>query len=263
MMSRFLQSFSLVSGILALIVTIGFLFEIPFFLQLFPWTLSRLSSIFIASIFAAIATPVILIGLRGEVASSFGGAVNLGLMFAGWAILCFQLYLGDNSRQAILNFGIFSAILVVFLAFVAQQSWGMPLKDTRPTPALVRYSFAFFALALFLAGVALIHRAPNVFPWDISEELRILYGWIFLGAMCYFIYGFFVAKWGNAQGQLLGFLAYDLVLIVPFVQHFATVIPEQRLSLIIYVGVLVYSGLLAIYFLFINKETRLGSVAQA
>ena len=56
--------------------------------------------------------------------------------------------------------------------------------------------------------------------------------------------------------QLLGFLAYDLVLIGPFLQHFSTVRPEMRLSLILYTFVVCYSGLLAIYFLFIHPPTR-------
>jgi hypothetical protein len=56
---------------------------------------------------------------------------------------------------------------------------------------------------------------------------------------------------------LLGFLAYDLVLIGPFLQHFSTVRPEMRLSLVLYTAVVVYSGLLAIYFLFLHPPTRL------
>ena len=129
--------------------------------------------------------------------------------------------------------------------------------DDSPMPAPVRYSFALFAVVLFLVGTALVLKRPNIFPWVLSTELSVLYGWIFLGAMCYFIYGFFVPKWANAKGQLLGFLAYDLVLIVPYLSHFSKVSDELRLSLIIYVAVIIYSGLLAIYYLFINPSTRL------
>jgi hypothetical protein len=51
----------------------------------------------------------------------------------------------------------------------------------------------------------------------------------------------------------LGFLAYDLVLIIPFLQHFANVRPEMLLSLTIYTAVVSYSGLL----LFVHPPTRL------
>ena len=61
----------------------------------------------------------------------------------------------------------------------------------------------------------------------------------------------------NSCGQLLGFLAYDLILIVPFIGHFTTVTSDHLLSLSIYVAVLVYSGALAVYYLFVNKTTLL------
>jgi hypothetical protein len=54
--------------------------------------------------------------------------------------------------------------------------------------------------------------------------------------------------WGNAQGQLPGFLAYDLVLIVPFLNHFATVKSDLRIKLVLYTGVLIYSGALPAYY---------------
>jgi hypothetical protein len=60
----------------------------------------------------------------------------------------------------------------------------------------------------------------------------------------------------NAAGQLAGFLAYDLVLIVPFLQRLPNVPADQRLGMYIYTTVVIYSGLLAIYYLFIHPETR-------
>jgi hypothetical protein len=82
---------------------------------------------------------------------------------------------------------------------------------------------------------------------------------IFLGDAFYFLYGLFRPRWGNALGQLLSFLAYDLVLIVPFVLLFDTVKPDRMFSLIVYTAVLIYSGGLAIYYLLINPQTRLGT----
>jgi hypothetical protein len=50
--------------------------------------------------------------------------------------------------------------------------------------------------------------------------------------------------------------SYDLVLIFPFLGLFSSVKSNHRLSLIIYVAVLLYSGLLSIYYLFLHKQTR-------
>jgi hypothetical protein len=122
----------------------------------------------------------------------------------------------------------------------------------------VRWSFAGFALVLALAGGALVMARPNIFPWHLNAESSVFYGCIFLGAMCYFAYGLIYPVWGNAKGQFLGFLAYDAVLIGPFSDHFAAVQPEMRLSLTIYTAVVSYSGLLAVYFLFVHPRTRFG-----
>ncbi|HLW02307.1 MAG TPA: hypothetical protein VKT82_26865 [Ktedonobacterales bacterium] len=51
-------------------------------------------------------------------------------------------------------------------------------------------------------------------------------------------------------------LGYGLVLIVPFLRHFANVSPGHTISLVVYVIVLVYSGALAIYYLFLKCATR-------
>jgi hypothetical protein len=80
---------------------------------------------------------------------------------------------------------------------------------------------------------------------------------MFLGAAAYFAYGVFRPGWYNAGGQLAGFLAYDVVLIIPFLQRLPTVEPELRVNLIIYIIVVSYSGLLAIYYLFLYPGTRL------
>ena len=75
--------------------------------------------------------------------------------------------------------------------------------------------------------------------------------------------GVFRPKWTNATGQLLAFLAYDLVLIAPFLKHFATVNPAHRPSLVVYTAVLIYSGVLAAYYLFVHTSIRLGPGAEA
>ncbi len=90
-----------------------------------------------------------------------------------------------------------------------------------------------------------------------TPELSIIVGCIFLGAAVYFIYALLRPSWANAAGQLSGFLVYDLVLIIPFLRTSEpTVAPEFRTGLIVYTFVVVYSGLLAIYYLFINKHTH-------
>jgi len=96
-------------------------------------------------------------------------------------------------------------------------------------------------------------RAP-IFPWALNPDSSVLFGCIFIGDAFYFLHGLLYPRWHNARGQLLSFLAYDLVLIGPFL--YETVEPDFFLNLVVYITVLVYSGLIAVYFLFVNRQTR-------
>ncbi|HMZ06679.1 MAG TPA: hypothetical protein PK078_03600, partial [Anaerolineales bacterium] len=111
---------------------------------------------------------------------------------------------------------------------------------------------------LFLAGGALVVHQP-IFPWELNPDSSVVFGCIFLGDAFYFLYGLQRPHWHNALGQLLSFLAYDLVLIVPFILLFNTIEPSRYINLIIYIAVLVYSAAVAIYYLFLNPQTRFGS----
>lgn len=245
------------TGIIGLLLAAGFILQIPAVTALWPWQITRLSAIFLASILAAASCPVIWLGLSGETAGIPGGSINFALMYTGMAIFCYQLYFADTSRTPILLFAIVATVFGAMSWYLSYTTWNTPFVDTRPTPRLVRYSFAFFALVLLLVGSALVLKVPDIFPWQLTVELSVMYGWIFLGAMTYFVYALYNPMWANAKGQLLGFLAYDIVLIIPFLQHFATVPPNLLDSLIVYVAVIIYSTVLAIYFLLVHKETRL------
>ena len=127
-------------------------------------------------------------------------------------------------------------------------------------PSVVRGSFAVFAVMLVAFGTALAFHA-DVFPWDLGSETSVLFGFIYLGAAAYFLWGFLHPSWPNAAGQLIGFLAYDLVLIGPFLDQFSEVSGGKVTSLIVYTAFLAYSGGLGFYYLFVNDATRLGGAA--
>ena len=71
-------------------------------------------------------------------------------------------------------------------------------------------------------------QIPNAFAWKLIPTSSVLIGCFFLAASCYFLYGLLRPSWQNACGQLWAFLAYDLVLIIPFLLRFATVSPERQ-----------------------------------
>jgi hypothetical protein len=87
--------------------------------------------------------------------------------------------------------------------------------------------------------------------------LSVVAGAIFLGAAAYFAYALARPRWTNAGGQLAGFLAYDLVLIVPFLTRFQNVYSGWSLSLTVYIVVVIGSGILAAWYLFVAPDTRI------
>ena len=135
------------------------------------------------------------------------------------------------------------------------------MKTSIPMPALVHWSFVVFVIALVYAAIRLFLQIPTI-PWPLTPELSIVAGCMFLGAAAYFVYGLLRPSWVNAGGQLAGFLAYDLVLIVPFLRALPNVAPEFRTGLIVYTIVVIYSGLLAIYCLFLRRPARAAVLPQ-
>jgi len=244
----------LVAGLAILALSVGFIFRLPAATSLWPWPDGRLSYLFIGSILAAVSAAALWIGWIGELGALPAGSLNVLVIGVTTAIYFFRLALRDG-RSNLIPFGVI--MILVAIASGASFLWSrrLPLHDLRPTPLLVRISFGIFVVALFLAGGALVLKAP-IFPWALNPDSSIIFGCIFIGDAFYFLHGLLFPRWHNALGQLLSFLAYDLVLIVPFILLFGTVNPEYLPNLVVYVAVLIYSCGIAIYFLFVNSPTR-------
>ena len=248
------QYATLLGGFVISVLAFGYIFQLPFATNLWPWADGRLSYLFIGSILAAVSVAAIWIGWTGELGALPAGALNVFVIAVTCAIFFLQLAVREN-RAELYTYGFASILMAVASIAAFQWSRKFELTDSRPTPKLVRVSFGIFIAALFFAGGSLVMKLP-IFPWDLDPKSSVIFGCIFLGDAFYFLYGLFRPRWHNALGQLLSFLAYDLVLIFPFLALFKTVKPDYQLNLIVYVAVLLYSGALAVYYLFINAGTR-------
>lgn len=245
------------------ICVVQFLFAIFFFLQLpfvvnlwpFPGT-TPLTFIFISSIFAAAAAST----LWATATKNYGALAGIGLDYIGIlapvSILSFQLGTSSDNSQ-LTTYGIVCVFGTLFGLGLLLWSIRIPMDSTLPMPAPVRWAFVIFIIALLIVSTRLILKVPNTIPWKITPELSVVIGWMFFGAMLYFVYALLRPGWVNAAGQLAGFLAYDLVLIVPFLTRLPTTPSEHRVGLIVYTIVVSGSGLLALYYLFVHKPTRL------
>ena len=234
------------------ILAVAFIAQADWAADLWPFATSRLTNIFIGSILAAIAVPIALI-----VAEREHGALRATALFPILMLGSIAVYLLIEDAGAHLLEAIVLAAAAAFGVVVLGYGNSVPLRDERPAPLPVRVSYAVFAAVLLLAGGLLVAGADNILPWQVDSETGVAAGLIFLGAASTYIYGALRPLWSFVAAPLLGFLVYDLILIAPLLDHFSEVIDAQRTSLVIYVAVLVYSGLLAIWYLLISPATRL------
>ena len=251
-MNKMLRTVLILVGIVSLILAAGFCLQIPWIVQVWPWPDSFSPYLFLGSITAATAASVLWIGLSGELAAAAGGALHLTVFYA-WLASSLFLLLRQAGDQQLFTRALVCAVGALVSLLLVLWFRRSPLRESRPMPLTVRISFVVFIAVLVLAGVGILVRLPNVFGWRLHPTTAALLGWFFLGAACYFLYGLVHSGWQMACGQLWAFLAYDLVLIVPYLMHFALVRPEQMPSLLINTLVLVYSAALAIYYLLVKQ----------
>lgn len=215
--------------------------------------------IFIGSILAAAVASTLWCLLNREDGALAGVFLDYATIFIPLSIFTFQI---SERNPNLRVFSMISFAIAVFGVIMLAVTSRIPYRDPRPTPRLVRWMFGVFVIALVIVGGQLVLKAPNVLPWDVNLTGRIIYGWMFLGAAAYFAYGLIRPRWQNAAGQLAGFLAYDLVLILPFLLMLPDVRPDKLPNLIVYITVLVVSGALATFYLFVHSSTRVRRAAE-
>lgn len=235
-------------GVAALqaVLAFGFVTRAGWATGLWPWDEGRLSYLFLGSVLAALAAGGALVVWRQSWRGALPSLIAVAVLFGGLGAECARLWLrGEAAAGAFVLACLATALGAVVLGIDVSRLPG----GQRRLAALPRLSCAVFSLALIGAGAALLAGAPHVFPWPLSPQTARLFGLIFLGLSL--SYGLTALWAGHESGlvALAGFLVYDLILLPPFVAHFASVTPERLLSLSLYVAVLVYSAALAIWVL--------------
>ena len=254
-MERVFRSVFLAVAIFQVFFGLAFALQIPFVTQIWPFpNTGPLSFIFMGSIALAAAASTVWSLFAGENGSLAGVFLDYAAIFVPLTIYFAMIANGNGN---ILIFVVPLTLGVLYALVGLSWSLRFPIKDTRRQPMAARIAFAVFIVALILVGTGLVLQTPNILPWNVSAESSVIYGFMFLGAAIYFAYALLRPSWANTGGQLAGFLAYDVVLIVPFIAHFGRVEAQLMPNLIIYMVVIVTSALLSVYYLFVNKETRI------
>jgi len=247
----------ILTGLLHLVLAVGFFFQQAWTTSLWPVPDTRLSYAFIAAILAGGGAPLIWVGLSGRIASLAGYGMGFGIMYAGMGLSVLLFYLRDQNPAFVwFAFVIGALALAGGIIFMRTRSMA---EDLQPTPRVVIYAFIVEVLVLAGAGILLILKIPNTLPWKLSGESSVLYGWVFLGLAFYYLYAVLNRKWIHALGPLLGLLVYDLVLFSPLFARFGNLQPEHVRGQVAASVIIVFSAALGIYYLFVNSETRLST----
>jgi len=255
-MPRTLRIALYVYAALTLNTALGFAFQLDWATRLWPWTDDRLSYIFIGAVLAALAASFAAWAYTNEPAGGQAIALNSCLVTLAGAIHFLRVY-RRNDDSAVLAAATVFALMAITYGVIAAWTLRYAFRDRELAPALVRWSFAGFALLMTVGGVLLITDNRSFFPWPLNSDSAVIFGWVFLGDALFFLHGVLRPFRNNARGQLLNFLAFDLVLIVPFARHFSDVEGDQLIGLVLYSTLIVYSGALAVYYLFVDARMRL------
>ena len=213
-----------------------------------------------ASILAGAALPLLWIGASSASSALRGYALGFSVVNGGLAFDALVLYFGTG-QASLLLFGLLAAALAVLCVMLLRWNPG-DAGDQRPMPPALGIPFAIEVGVLALVGLGLVLKILNVLPWPLRPESSMMYGWVFLGLALYFGYTLVQRTWRHTCGQLLGFLAYDLVLLGPLLGHIAVVKPEHRLGLAVAIAIILSSGALAVRYLFISRDTRVWSATS-
>lgn len=237
-------------------LALGFAFELAWARAVWPFGGGPLTHLFVGSIFAAAAASTAWCLLRDASRALAGIALDYVVILSPLGIYALARAAGGaDERGKLAAFGFACLAGAAFGAQLLRTARRAAWRDSRPTPRPVLWSFGVFAVVLAAVSAALIARA-SVLPWPVTGEQSTALGLMFLGAAAYFVYGLVHRRWENAGGQLAGFLAYDVVLIWPFLDRMPAIPPEFRTELVVYTAVVLYSGLLAGWYLLFAPATR-------
>lgn len=234
--------------------------------SLWPWPDVRMTYIFLASIAASIAAPVAWAAWRNEPGAL--DVIAFELMIGAPAVGGYLLWLAFDWRDRdIALFGIGFLAIGISAAMVYRLTRGIPIKNPRRLPTFFRCAFVVICAILIVLGSMCAFQRPDVFPWDISPETSTVIGLIFLSAAL--LFALIVARpmWAYGEMALTAFIAYDIVLLFPYIDLLRNLDDTVTLSsyygssygvastgsgvretnLIVYISVLAITSLLTIF----------------
>jgi hypothetical protein len=256
----------LVRGIAALVaavvaaLAIGYLLQWPIATATWPFPVTPLTYTFLAAYAMGLVAALTWVAVTGELAGLAGIGYTVGVAYGVMTLVLVGML--NAGRDVVVNLAA-AVVLCVVGGLVAAYGVMQRARDERPTPRPLPAVYLVVAVLLLTLGLPLLLRWPDVMPWDLDPDSGALIGALFTGSAAYFVFGALRRGWANAAGPLAALLAYDLVLIVPLIQHVPVARPEHMTVLPLYIAVLASSGLLGTWMFAIDRRTRWGSTSAS
>lgn len=259
MIERGLRFGLLAVAVLSAVLGAGYYLQQPWAVQTWPWPETRLSNIFIASILAAVAGAMLWVGASGRLAGAAGGFLHVGTMALGLAAVMAAL---GGQRMAPTGYAIWFGVAGVLSYCGFGWVRRLPVRDTRPLPLSLRIWSALYIAILLPAGGALLLVVPGIMPWPVKPGMSLVCGCVFVSAAWSFAYPLLRPQVEHIRVGLVGFLAYDAVLALPFIELLDKVRPELQRSLQLYLLALAITASVSLYYLFVCRATRRSGVTE-
>lgn len=260
-------------------LSIGFFFRAGWAMNAWPWPEAKMSYVFLSAIGAATVGALVWAAISGDIAALAPGAINTAVSMMLGAVYFGQRGIRQGDGEMLIWAG--SCLVYGILVFrIYLWSRSRPVLSTMPTPTYLRWSFLVAASVLAIVGLLAYVQLPNIYPWDVRSGTSSLFGALFLGTASVFVYGLARPVWAFTAGNLWAFLAYDLILLIPYVGMIgddadstigggyydyygggaATTSTGDGVnvpSLVIYLTVITLSLLVICYTLFVRPQTRI------
>jgi hypothetical protein len=252
-----------IAGLSLIALAAALLFNIAGARALWPLRDGPMSFAFMSAIVAGSGAPLVWIALTRQWRALTPYGLSFALMDAPIAAYACALYargsltsLAHYSIAPMLSeghsgLGVFACVFALAaLVNLALALWARRFEaDDAPLQPLIRAAMLVETGVLSIVGWLLVFQVPDILPWPLRPESSVMYGCVFLGLALYYIYPVIRPTRQNATGALLGFLAYDVVLIGPLIGRIPVLQPQHALTHAVALAIVVVSAGLALGYL--------------
>ena len=160
----------------------------------------------------AYAIPTLWIAATQTYKAFVGGGLCMIAAFGGAGMYLLRLSLQMTGVMQAGEFCLYIALLAFWLLFLGLK---VPKRKVDRIPLTTQWLFAIVLTVSLLEGLYLVVPLPGHFPWLLTPELSVLYGWILIGSSLFFGWSLIQPIWENGYPLLYALLVYDALLIGP------------------------------------------------